>query len=48
MYMVSGNDYEAGPYDSFDEARNARNDIEGYEGVFNVTIVQRGPMGQAR
>jgi hypothetical protein len=42
-YMVAGNAYEVGPYESFAVARGHRNDIETYEGVYNVMIVLRGP-----
>jgi hypothetical protein len=41
--MVAGNAYEVGPYESFAVARGHRNDIETYEGVYNVMIVLRGP-----
>ena len=41
LYMVEKADYEAGPYDTFEQAKTERADIEGYEGVYNVTIVER-------
>ena len=41
MYVVCGNDYEAGPYDTAEKAREHRNDIEGFEGVSLVTVVPR-------
>ena len=41
MYVVWGNEYEAGPYDTAEKARKHRNDIEGFEGVSLVTIVTR-------
>jgi hypothetical protein len=46
-YTVEGHEtvFYAGPYSSYDEALVQKDDIAGFEGVKNVSIVLEGDVG---